>query len=693
MALSGSNESNFTNNSALKLILEWSANQNIANNTSTVTANLYLKGNYSYSTVQTGSVQKAVSITINGNKKSSTSRIDITATEKRLLMSHSVTINHNSDGTKSFSLSGILDAQITWHGGWVSSASVSGSHTLNTIPRASSMSVTPSTQVYGSKVTFKITRASSSFTHTIRYNFNGNLGTIVSKTTATSYDWTVPTNFMNYIPNATSTYGTIYVDTYSGNTKVGEKNIRLNTNIPTNIVPSISSITIAESNTAVTSVLGAQSGTGGTYLQSLSRIKFTVNGASGANGSTISSTKISFNGSSWNGTTATTGAINKSGAITVTATVTDSRGRSKSLSANVTLTAYSPPALTVASVTRNDKGFGTTLSVRRTGTFTQIASKNRIKLFFEYKPNATATTWIGYTALSKNPATDTNGTFNYTENTSTSVYTFLTTQAYPVRIIATDLFGESSIWTGTLNTAEVAMSLGKKGVGIGKILERGVLDVEGVSYFNGDINIGANGRLKLAPDLYASLGGGIDFNNSDLVGINGLWIGATRGGADPANNDGEGLLFPHSNTVIPESGIISSRDGWDNFRIMDGIGYLNGKPVMLDTSSSIWSGIFYMNANDVVTPTVKLSDCPNGWMLLWSDYDADTSKANDFDWHYSVIHKTFSSGGQIRMQVPNYDDSFANKAIYCTGTQLKGHSINDATGAGKDVVLRKVLAF
>lgn len=693
MALSGSNESNFTNNSALKLILEWSANQNIANNTSTVTANLYLKGNYSYSTVQTGSVQKAVSITINGNKKSSTSRIDITATEKRLLMSHSVTINHNSDGTKSFSLSGILDAQITWHGGWVASASVSGSHTLNTIPRASSMSVTPSTQVYGSKVTFKITRASSSFTHTIRYNFNGNLGTIVSKTTATSYDWTVPTNFMNYIPNATSTYGTIYVDTYSGNTKVGEKNIRLNTNIPTNIVPSISSITIAESNTAVTSVLGAQSGTGGTYLQSLSRIKFTVNGASGANGSTISSTKISFNGSSWNGTTATTGAINKSGAITVTATVTDSRGRSKSLSANVTLTAYSPPALTVASVTRNDKGFGTTLSVRRTGTFTQIASKNRIKLFFEYKPNATATTWIGYTALSKNPATDTNGTFNYTENTSTSVYTFLTTQAYPVRIIATDLFGESSIWTGTLNTAEVAMSLGKKGIGVGKILERGVLDVEGVAYFNGDINIGANGRLQLSPDLYASQGGGIDFNNSDLVGINGLWIGGTRDKPDPADNDGEGLLFPRSNTIVPANGVITDRSGWDNFRIMDGIGYLNGKSVMMDTTQILWTGVVYPLASHTVTPTVRLSDCPNGWILVWSDYDADTSTANNIDWNYSIIHKTFSSGGGIRIMVPNYDGTWAGKYLYCNGTSITGHNINNATNEAKDVVLRNVVGF
>lgn len=693
MALSGKNEKNFTNNSALKLILEWSATQNIANNTSTVTAKLILKGNYSYSTVQTGTVQKPVSITINGNKKSGTSRIDIVGTGQKTLLTHSVTISHNSDGTKSFSLSATLDPQITWHGGWVGSTSVSGSHTLNTIPRASSMSVSPSTQNYGGTVTFKITRASSSFTHTIRYNFNGNSGTIVSKTTATSYSWTIPASFMSYIPNGTSSYGTIYVDTFSGSTKVGEKNIRLNTSVPSNIKPTIGSISIAETNTAVTGVLGAQSGTGGTYLQALSRIKFTVNGAAGSYSSTIKSTKITFNGSSWNATTATTGAINKTGTITVTATVTDSRGRTNSLSANINVTSYSPPVLTTASVTRNDNGFGTTVSVKRIGTFTQVASKNKISLFFEYRTSSASTTWVRYAALTKDPATNTDGKFSYTENTSTSVYTFATTQAYPVRIIATDAFKETSTWTGTLNTAEVAMSLGKKGVGIGKILEKGVLDVEGASYFNGDVNLGASGRLKLSPDLYASQGGGIDFNNSDLVGINGIWIGATRGGVDPANNDGEGILFPHSNTVIPENGVITTRDGWDNFRIMDGIGYLNGKPVIMDTTQILWEGINYPTAYQTITPKVKINDCPNGWILVWSDYDADTGKTNDVDWHFTFIPKSHRSSGGIRLMIPNTNGDYGDKYIYCNGTQINGHADNSASGASRDVVLRQVVAF
>ncbi|WP_461199374.1 DUF859 family phage minor structural protein [Enterococcus sp. N249-2] len=490
MVLKGDKTVTFTNNGAFSLILEWTATQSISSNNSTVTATLKLKANQYYSSAS-GWANKTATISINGNSASTSVNVNISPNQTKTLWSRTVTVGHNSDGTKSFSLSASVNySGITWHGSGLGTVSLSSSYTLDTIPRASSMSVSPSTQNYGSSVTFKITRASSNFTHTIRYNFNGNYGTIVSKTSSTSYAWTVPNSFMSYIPNSTSTYGTIYIDTYSGSTKVGEKSIKLNTNIPTSIKPTLSSITIAETNSAVTSVIGAQSGTGGTYLQSLSRIKFTVNGASGTYSSSIRSTKISFNGSSWDASSATTNAINKSGAIAVTATITDSRGRSASLSTTITLTPYSSPNLTKVLVKRNDGGMGSTVNVQRGGTFTQILSKNKIRLFFDYKTSSTSTTWVTYTALTRDPTSDTNGTFNYvSDNTSTAVYNFLTTKAYPVRIRAIDLFGQSSNWNGTLNTAEVAMSWGRSGIGVGKIWEKGSLDLANDIYIGGTARI------------------------------------------------------------------------------------------------------------------------------------------------------------------------------------------------------------
>ena len=112
MALSGSQSINI-HGGAHTLIVEWSASQNTSGNYSTVNANLYIRGNYSYSTISSGAVTKPVALVINGSRKDGQARIDISGTEKRLLLSHSVNVGHNADGTKTFRLEGMLNSQIT----------------------------------------------------------------------------------------------------------------------------------------------------------------------------------------------------------------------------------------------------------------------------------------------------------------------------------------------------------------------------------------------------------------------------------------------------------------------------------------------------------------------------------------------------------------------------------------------------
>ena len=101
MALSGTITK--TINSYFYLKITWSATQNISTNKSTVTAKLYFGGS-GYTSA--GSVQKAVSITIDGTKYTSTSAITKSKGQELLLMTASKAISHNADGTKSFSLSG-----------------------------------------------------------------------------------------------------------------------------------------------------------------------------------------------------------------------------------------------------------------------------------------------------------------------------------------------------------------------------------------------------------------------------------------------------------------------------------------------------------------------------------------------------------------------------------------------------------
>lgn len=685
MALSGSAYKAFARH---RLVLEWSATQNVSGNYSDVTTNIYLQSMDVYGAMN-APASNAGKVSINGTNQSFTATSSLSANQKKLLTTKTQRVNHNADGTKSFSISATFNINVTFAGVFYGNQTASGTWSLNTIPRKSGVSLSKSTANFGESITIKISRAASGFTHTLRYLFGNKSGTIASKTSATSQAWTLPNDLMNVIPSNTTGVGSIYCDTYNGSTKIGETSVKFTGNVPSNIVPSYSSLGITETETSVITVLGQQSNATGTYLAGLSRIKFTISGESTSYGATIASRKITFNGQSWNAGTATTGSINKTGALVVTASITDTRGRTASKSATINITAYSAPKYSLISVTRTADGMGTSLSVVREGTFSQVLSKNIITLTMDYRESS-ATTWInysGFTASSTPPAASFGATI---VTNATAVFDI--TKTYVVRITARDKFGQSATWENVVGTALVALSLSKNGIGVGKIWEGGALDVDGDMNINGDINMTKSARLNISRDKYASEGGAVNFNNSDVVGMNGIYFGGL-GSKDPSDNDGEGLLFPKSSTDIPATGKIDRNTGWDSFRIVDGIGYLNGKPVIMDTSKILWSGQAYPVANSNITPSVKLSDCPNGWILVWSDYDADVGKSNDFDWYYSVIHKTFNSGGGIRIHVPNTDNDYGNKYIYCTGTAINGHTVNSATGGSKDVVLRQVVAF
>lgn len=74
----------------------------------------------------------------------------------------------------------------------------------------------------GTNTTITITRDKSTYTHTLKYNFNGATGTIVTKTTATNYVWMPPANVIYAkIPNTTTGYGTVTCETYEGNELIG----------------------------------------------------------------------------------------------------------------------------------------------------------------------------------------------------------------------------------------------------------------------------------------------------------------------------------------------------------------------------------------------------------------------------------------------------------------------------------------
>ena len=163
-----------------------------------------------------------------------------------------ITISHEADGSKSATKSASFTTTATSTYS-LKSGSASATFEIKTIPRASQPSLSASSTNIGSAVTIYTNRVSTSFTHTVRYVWGSRSGTIATGV-GDNVSWTLPMELCNDIPSSTSGVGTIYLDTYSGGTLVGTKSIGFTGNVPSSVVPSISSIQISEANSGVSSL-------------------------------------------------------------------------------------------------------------------------------------------------------------------------------------------------------------------------------------------------------------------------------------------------------------------------------------------------------------------------------------------------------------------------------------------------------
>lgn len=121
----------------------------------------------------------------------------------------------------------------------------------------------------------------------------------------------------------------------------------------------------------------------------------------------------------------------------------------------------------------------------------------------------------------------------------------------------------------------------------------------------------------------------------------------------------------------------------------------------------LWSGGanggYYMTATHTITPTKKLSECRNGWALLWSDYDVG-DQANNTDFYVSYIYKRAYTGqvwggGEWYCDIPSYSAGTATdseqrviKVLQIYDAKIVG-TANNAAAPRNDVVLRAVYEF
>lgn len=321
--------------------------------------------NTGYTTYGTGTVYAR----INGGVYSAgiSTGQKITSTPIRL-GTWDVTVGHNADGSKAISVTG-----------WISHSQFSSSeqgytHTLTTIPRQANITESSNfTDVQNPTIKFS-NPGGFNMSVWLEPNPNGpHLAVRDNIPNTGSYTWELTDEERNQLREACKGKTcTIRIGLYSNNKQWASYHDRTYT--ITNANPSFTSITATPVNPF-----------GSLYLQGKSSIKLTINGAKGIYGSAITTYSIKGGDYSYSGesNTYTTDVLSKSGDITFTATITDSRGFTASKTVKVTVTAYTLPTLTFETYRCDSSGTkdiikGTYIYVKPTFTYCVITG-NAIK--------------------------------------------------------------------------------------------------------------------------------------------------------------------------------------------------------------------------------------------------------------------------------------------------------------------------
>lgn len=403
----------------------WSiGSQSVASNTSSVTVKVQLVSTGASYTINS-SASKSGSLTINGTKYTFSFSAALSGNQTKTLYTKTVTIAHNADGSKTCAFASTIGIKVTLGGTYYDDVTASGNGTFDTIPRATTPTISASSVNMGASITINMPRAASAFTHTLTYKFGNATGTIGSGL-GTRKAWEVPLTLANQIPSGTSGTCTITCKTYNGSTLIGTKTVSFKANVPASVVPTISAVSMAETVSGLAAQFGA-------FVQGKSKVKISIT-AAGAYGSTIKTYKANVDGKDYSGAAPTTGTLS-SGSKTVTITVTDSRGRTAKTTKTLTVVAYSAPTIPILSAVRaladgTDNYEGQHGKIALSFSVASVGGKNTSIYTLEYKAKS-ATSW---TALQAGTG------FTLSETIITEDALFSVDSAFDIRLSVKDYF-------------------------------------------------------------------------------------------------------------------------------------------------------------------------------------------------------------------------------------------------------------
>lgn len=606
--------------------------QNITGNYSSVHVTAYLHTN-GYASMW--GVSADATITINGGSAIEHPGINIGTNSAQKIWDHTYNVGHNNDGTKTVG----VKLSVGLNTGGYGSAMVAFDYRLPDIPRASSVS--DMTGTLGSAMTININRKVSSFTHTVKYYF-GNLSGTIATGVGTSVSWTPPLNLATQIPSASSGWGNITVDTYSGSTKIGSKSAQLTLNVPTSMTPTLGSITLTDSNAAVKNLLN----TANTFAEIVSDIKVAFNSATGVQGSTITDyhAEIVNKNQSTNTNNGNLGLMKWNGSAQVKAWVVDSRGRSSNaVTTSITVLEYFLPTLTFTAIRGDTNQSSDKIVVSRTAKIAPLrignVQKNSFKLSFKTAPFG-STTYTADTGAGVNDKV----TNTLTNSKATLSGTFDIGKSYEVYGVLEDaLTSSGTVKAPPVSPEKMVMGMAETAVSFGKFPENtNAVDSDWVfKYKNKDIQ---HHQLTNNTGTAILLAEGTDFNTITTAGFYRCY--------NPL----------HAPTV-------GSLSGWkylrvtrhdDSFVLQEVSDYRGGTPAFRLKSDNVWNPWQYYAVQNKV---------------------AEFTAVNQTKVYSKIIPLPWSSKGTLT-RIGNQVQISWNRAISNINTQCEYSKVNETIPSG-----------
>ena len=384
--------------------------------------------------------------------------------------------------------------------------------------------------------------------------------------------------------------------TYSGTTQIGNTSVKAGTVQTTeaNSKPTMGAFSTLDSRSATVAVTGNNQ----YYIQGHSYVEVTPAQATAKNGASIVKYAATCNGTTVSNTTGAAinlGAVTKSGSLSVVVTATDSRGYTVSVTQSITVLAYSKPKVSELSLRRTND-IEAEMQLIFKGSISSIkpstVEENSL-LYVRYRYKLTSATSYGsYTSILAS-TTQSGTSFNFS---NLELCSLDANSSYDFHLQVRDQLNSLSSLDlyYVIPQGTPLVALRKKMVGINTPTPEAALHVVGdakvtggvtagsvsattvsattlsgtlaVSNVSGTLPIskGGTGQTTAAKAATAIVGGqaitpksvattgsqywtdgayGIHLNNSDIVGINGLYF------PDAVDSAGEGINFYRSSTT------------------------------------------------------------------------------------------------------------------------------------------------